>query len=143
MADWNPHKAKFILKQYIQYLKTKSKENVIGLRVKCWEVMVSLHRKCKFVVSLIISSSAGEESACNAGELSLILGLGRSLGEGTGYSLQHSCLQNPHGQRSLVGYSPWDHEDWATKHSTLNTYSGSTMYRTWQIRAESSGSVQL
>ena len=93
VADWNQHKAKFILKQYIQYLKTKSKENVIGLRVKCCEVMVSLHRKWKFVVLLIIiSSSAGEESACNAGQLSLILGLGRSLGEGIGYSLQHSCL---------------------------------------------------
>ena len=24
-----------------------------------------------------------------------------------GNSLQYSCLENPHGQRSLVGYSPW------------------------------------
>ena len=50
-------------------------------------------QKMKFVVLLIIiSSSAGEESACNVGELGLILGLGRSLGEGIGYSLQQSCL---------------------------------------------------
>ena len=31
---------------------------------------------------------------------------GRSLGEANGYQLQYSCLENPHGQRSLVGYSP-------------------------------------
>jgi len=31
--------------------------------------------------------------------------LGRTLGEGDGYALQYSCLEN--GQRSLVGYSPW------------------------------------
>ena len=23
-----------------------------------------------------------------------------------------SCLENPHGQRSLAGYSPWDHKSW-------------------------------
>ena len=28
-------------------------------------------------------------------------------GEGTGNPLQYSCLENPHGQRSLVGCSPW------------------------------------
>ena len=35
-------------------------------------------------------SSSGKESACNAGEPSLIAGLGRSTGEGTGYPLQYS-----------------------------------------------------
>ena len=49
----------------------------------------------------------GTESACNAGELSLIPGLGRSPGGGRGNPLQYSCLENPHGQRSLSGYSPW------------------------------------
>ena len=38
--------------------------------------------------------SAGKESACNAGDLDLILGLGRSPREGNGYPLQHSCLEN-------------------------------------------------
>ena len=37
----------------------------------------------------------------------LISGSGRSPGEGNGNPLQYSCLENPHGQRSLVGYSPW------------------------------------
>ena len=36
------------------------------------------------------SSSDGKESACNAGDLGLILGLGRSPGEGIGYPLQFS-----------------------------------------------------
>ena len=38
--------------------------------------------------------SAGKESACNAGDLGLIPGLGRSLGEGKGYPLQYSGLEN-------------------------------------------------
>ena len=52
-------------------------------------------------------SSDGKESACNAGELSLIPGMGRSPGDGHGHPLQYSCLENPHGQRSLAGNSPW------------------------------------
>ena len=28
-----------------------------------------------------------------------------------GHPLQYSCLENPHGQRSLVGYSPWGREE--------------------------------
>ena len=46
----------------------------------------------------------------NAGDVrdvGLISGLGQSPGGGHGSPLQHSCLENPHGQRSLVGYSPW------------------------------------
>ena len=50
--------------------------------------------------------SARKESACNAGDLDLIPGLGRSSGEGHGNPLQYSCLENPHGQRSLADYSP-------------------------------------
>ena len=40
------------------------------------------------------SGSTGIESACNAGHLSLIPGLGRSPGEGKGYPLQYSGLEN-------------------------------------------------
>ena len=38
--------------------------------------------------------SDGKESACNAGDLGLIPGLGRSPGEGNGNPLQYSCLGN-------------------------------------------------
>ena len=37
----------------------------------------------------------------------MIPGLGRSPKEGNSNPLQYSCLKNPHGQRSLVGYTPW------------------------------------
>ena len=39
-------------------------------------------------------SSAGEESACNAGDLGVIPGLGRSPEEGKGYPLWYSGLEN-------------------------------------------------
>ena len=38
--------------------------------------------------------------------MGLTPGLGRSPGEGHGNPLHYSCLENPHGQRSLAGYSP-------------------------------------
>ena len=38
---------------------------------------------------------SGKESAYNAGDPGLIPALGRSLGEGNGYPLQYSCLENP------------------------------------------------
>jgi len=40
-------------------------------------------------------SSDGIESVCNAGDLGLIPGLGRSPGGGNGNPLQYSCLENP------------------------------------------------
>ena len=41
------------------------------------------------------NSSVGKESACNAGDLGSIPGLGRSSGEGNGNPLQYSSLENP------------------------------------------------
>ena len=38
--------------------------------------------------------SAGKESPCHAGDLGLIPGLGRSPGEGKGYTLQYSGLED-------------------------------------------------
>ena len=45
-----------------------------------------------------------KESVFNAGNLGLILGLGRSPGGGTSYPLQYSGVESPHGQRSPSGY---------------------------------------
>ena len=42
----------------------------------------------------IIHGSTGKESACNVGDLVLIPGLGRSPGEGKGYPLQCSGMEN-------------------------------------------------
>ena len=51
-------------------------------------------------------SSAGEESACNAGDPGSIPGMGRSSGEGIGYPLQYSwatlvaqLVKNPHAMQ--------------------------------------------
>ena len=41
----------------------------------------------------------------------LIPGSGRSPGGRPGNPLQFCCLENPHGQKSLVGYSPWGSKD--------------------------------
>ena len=50
--------------------------------------------------------SDSNESASNMGDLGLIPGLEGSPGGGHGNPLQYSCLENPRGQRSLVGCSP-------------------------------------
>ena len=55
-----------------------------------------------------LGGSEVEVSACNAGDLGLIPGSGRSPGERNSYSLQYSCLESPVRElKSLVGYSPW------------------------------------
>ena len=55
--------------------------------------------------------SDSKESACNVGDLGSIPGLGRCPGGRHGHPLQYSCLENTHGQRSLVSYSLWDQKD--------------------------------
>ena len=62
----------------------------------------------KFRSHQIMGFPGGSEvkaSACNAGDLGSIPGLGRSPGEGNGNPLQYSCLENPM-DRGLVSYSP-------------------------------------
>ena len=63
--------------------------------------------------------SDDKESACN---------VGRSPEARNGNPPQHSCLENPHGQRSLVGCSPWDHKESDTTEG-LNYSQGSELKR--------------
>ena len=61
--------------------------------------LISIHKYSLSTTPLAIKldfsgGSDGKESACNAGNPSLIPGLGRSPGEGNGYPLQYSCLEN-------------------------------------------------
>ena len=52
------------------------------------------------------------ENASDIGDAGTIPGSGRSSGGGHGNLLQYSCLENPNGQRSLVGYgSTWGHKE--------------------------------
>ena len=55
--------------------------------------------------------SDGKEFACNERDLGSIPGLGRYPARGHGNPLRYSCLENPHGQRSLAGYSPWGRKE--------------------------------
>ena len=62
------------------------------------------------------NDSGGKESAYNAGDetpgdAGSPPGLGRCPGGGNGNPLQYSCLRDPHGERSLVGYSPGGHKE--------------------------------
>ena len=51
-------------------------------------------------------SSAGKKPFCSAGDPASMPGLGRFPGGGHGNPLQYSCLETPHGQKSLAGYRP-------------------------------------
>ena len=64
--------------------------------------------------------STGKESACNAGDLGLITGLGRSFGEGNSYPLQYSGLENSMDYINTFMGSQRVGHDWATfTHSTF------------------------
>ena len=77
--------------------------------------------------------SDGKEFACKVRGLGLIPGLWSTPGGGHSNPLQHSCLENPHGQRSLVGYSPLVSQrvghDWATEHACRVTL----MFNLWGV----------
>ena len=67
-------------------------------------------RLMKMYVLGFHGGSDSKESACSGGDQGLILGSGTYPGEGSGYSLQYSCLENSMDKRSLVGYSLWGHK---------------------------------
>ena len=59
----------------------------------------------------------------NAEDVSSISGLERSPGGGNGNPLPVFLPEKSHGQRSLVGYSPWDHkESDTTEHTRIHEY---------------------
>ena len=67
-----------------------------------------MRQSCKYLTMVLFKTlnvtegfpgaSDGKESACNAGDLSSISGLGRSPGEGNGNPLQYSCLESSLGR---------------------------------------------
>ena len=56
--------------------------------------------------------SAGKESACNAGDLSSIPGLGGSPGEANGHPLQYYCLGNPMDRGVWQAIVHWVTKSW-------------------------------
>ena len=59
------------------------------------KLLFNISIECYIKILGFPGSSAGKESACNAGDLSSIHGLGRPPGEGHGNPFQCSCLENP------------------------------------------------
>ena len=104
------------------------------IAVDCWSKYYVLYF-VNYVLYSIPGGSDGKESACNERDLSLILGLGKSPGGGHGNPFQYSCLKKPHGQRSLVSYSPWgqkelDMTEWLrTQTHSINIYFYTQMSR--------------
>ena len=91
--------------------KKKKKKNLVNLQ-SLSKTLLTLLPHTAFFPDLnknysFPGGSDSKESTCNEGDLGSIPGLGRSLGGGHGNPLQYSCLENPHGQKSLAGYSPW------------------------------------
>ena len=94
------------------------------------------------VIYGLLCGSNGKESTCNAGDKSLILGLGRSPVEGSGNLHQYSCLGKSHGQRSLAGYSSWGHKEWDmteqlthTLHTHTHTHTHIYITFPWSIHS--------
>ena len=85
------------------------------------------------VFSGLPGGSDGEESTCNAGNLGSISGSGRTPGGGHGNPPQYSCVENPHGQRSPAGCSPWGHKELNTT-KLLKTQRTHTQQHRWTQR---------
>ena len=78
-----------------------------GPTISSLETYSELAESCGFP-----DGSVGKESACNAGDMGLIPGLGRSLGEGNSYLLQYSGLKNS------MDRGAW----WATFHGVAKSW---------------------
>ena len=61
--------------------------------------------------SLVVQTVKNLPAMRETWDLSSIPGLRRSPGGGKGYPLQYFHLENPHGQKSLVGYSSWGRKE--------------------------------
>ena len=76
-------------------MRRSAQLNACGCGIPC-QAPEFTHSFSKYLLSIyhFPCGSAGKESACNVGDLGLIPGLGRSPGEGNGYPLQYSGLEN-------------------------------------------------
>ena len=64
-----------------------------------------------------------------------IPGLGKSPGGGHGNPLQYSCLENPCGQRSLVGYSPCGHKESEMTDQLITAHTATAVRKNLSINA--------
>ena len=81
--------------------------------VRCWNQICDLSWKTVDLGWFRVpkgfpGGSDSKKSGCNSGDLGSVPGLGRSPGGGHGNPLQYSCLENPHGQKSLASWKESD-----------------------------------
>ena len=88
------------------------KSNPLSFKSQTFSSSLQVFWFCLWFPLGLPGGSEDKKSTCNEGNLGLIPGLGRSPGGGQGNPLQYSCLENPHGQRCLAGYSPWGCKDY-------------------------------
>ena len=116
----------FVLPQLLAHCPTHDRYSINVTWTVChilavwlWHVIWLLQASFYPPYRGFLGSSNGKESACCAGDLGSIPGSGRSPREENGNPFQYSCPENPHWQRSLIGYSPWglkelDMTEWLT-----------------------------
>ena len=103
-----------IMKTVKQFTKcTAKRQQKLKIVLKIFTFSSWIYAFCYlFIVPILLSlhiwtqgldfpdNSYGKEFSCNAGDPGLIPGLGRSPGEGNGYPLQYSCLENSMDRRT-------------------------------------------
>ena len=108
------------MKRYQEYKKTKKIPSIFLICVVCVDVIMCVHFLYIYMYSFP-GDSLCKESACNAGDLGSIPGLGRSLGGGHGYPLVFLTRESPWteepGRLQAMGSQRVRH-GWATKHKS-------------------------
>ena len=82
-------------------ISPSSQERLTGLSILGYRFFPFITLNMGFPGSSVVKNLLAEADPGS------IPGSGRSAGEGNDNPLQYSCLENPHGQKSLMGYSPW------------------------------------
>ena len=100
-----------------------SNQNVAHITLKACLSFLPCLQYVSYLMLGFPGGSDGKESACNEGDLGLILELGRSPGEGNGNPLQYSCLENTMARGAWwlqsMGLRRTGH-DWGTNTFTFN-----------------------
>ena len=90
-------------------------------RVDPCRAVLKIKKGCVHSPQGFPGGASGKVLPANAGDIKdmgSIPGRGRSPGGGHSSPLQYSCLENPHGQRSLEDHSPWGHQESDTSEHT-------------------------
>ena len=102
---------------YVGYLETQRQwagaQHTVMFSVM-WDPCGCFHSICSELEGTGLPRWLGGKALACSADSGLIPGLGRSPGkgkEGNGSPLQYSCLEDPHGQRSLAGCSPWGRKE--------------------------------